>query len=376
MKAMLNIFSAPGRYIQGADATAYLPKELKRLGVGGSALIVTSATPRQQLETLWCQSFQQQGLYIEIYDFGGEASFEETAKISRRAQESKVSVIIGVGGGKVLDTARACADKLNLPVVCCPTTAASDAPCSTVSVIYSPQGVFESCLFSRRNPDLVIVDTSIILKAPLRGLVAGMGDALATFFEADACYRAGKMNILGGSSTLCARMIAQLCYATLLKDGITALKDARAGVLSPSFDRIVEANTLMSGLGFESGGLALAHSLHNGLTAMTETHAFMHGEKVAFGTLVQIILEARDENILSEVLTFCCSVGLPITLSDIGLPSLTQEQANKIAQLTLAPHESAHNEPFALTAGQVTDAIYKADAHGQAFKSSYASAGT
>jgi glycerol dehydrogenase len=109
---------------------------------------------------------------------------------------------------------------------------------------------------------------------------------------------------------------------------------------------------------------------------MTETHAFMHGEKVAFGTLVQIILEARDENILSEVLTFCCSVGLPITLSDIGLPSLTQEQANKIAQLTLAPHESAHNEPFALTAGQVTDAIYKADAHGQAFKSSYASAGT
>ncbi len=369
---MLNIFSAPGRYIQGADATAYLPKELKRLGINGCALMVTSATPRRQLETLWRQSFQEQGLTIEIYDFSGESSFDEVAKITKLAQDLKVTVIIGAGGGKILDSVRASAEQLNLPVICCPTTAASDAPCSTVSVIYTPQGVFETCLLSRRNPDLVLVDTSVILKAPLRGLIAGMGDALATYFEADACSRAGKMNILGGSSTLCARTIAQLCYATLLEDGKTALEDARSGALTPSFDRIVEANTLMSGLGFESGGLALAHSLHNGLTAMEETHAFMHGEKVAFGALVQLTLEARDKNILSEVLSFCFSVGLPMTLSDIGLTKLTQEQAEAIAQLTLAPHESAHNEPFPLTCAQVVDAIFAADAEGRAFKSSAA----
>ncbi|NBT97154.1 MAG: glycerol dehydrogenase [Methylocystaceae bacterium] len=372
---MLNIFSAPGRYIQGADATAYLPKELKRLGMSGCALMVTSATPRRQLEALWRETFLLQGLNIEIYDFGGESSLDEVAKIKRQAEDHKVSVIIGAGGGKILDAVRASAERLNLPVICCPTTAASDAPCSTVSVIYTPQGVFESCLLSRRNPDLVLVDTKVILKAPLRGLIAGMGDALATYFEADACSRAGKLNILGGSSTLCAQMIAQLCYTTLLEDGKTALEDARRGLLSPSFDRIVEANTLMSGLGFESGGLALAHSLHNGLTAMKETHAFMHGEKVAFGALVQLILEARDNNILSEVLSFCFSVGLPMTLADIGLAKLTREQAENIAQLTLAPHESAHNEPFPLNSKQIVDAIFAADAQGRAFKSGAASVG-
>ncbi len=369
---MLNIFSAPGRYIQGADATAFLSKELKRLGINGCALVVTSATPRRQLEIIWRQSFQQEGLALEIYDFGGESSFDEVAKITSQAQDHKASVIIGAGGGKILDAVRASAEQLNLPVICCPTTAASDAPCSTVSVIYTPEGVFETCLLSRRNPDLVLVDTSVILKAPLRGLIAGMGDALATYFEADACSRARKTNILGGSSTLCARMIAQLCYATLLEDGKTALNDARAGLLTPSFDRIVEANTLMSGLGFESGGLALAHSLHNGLTAMKETHLFMHGEKVAFGALVQLIVEARDKTILFEVLSFCLSVGLPITLADIGLAKLTLEQAGAIAELTLAPHESAHNEPIPLTPQLIIDAIFAADAEGRAFKSNAA----
>ena len=54
---------------------------------------------------------------------------------------------------------------------------------------------------------------------------------------------------------------------------------------------MIEANTYLSGVGFESGGLAAAHALYNGLTAIPDAHHYYHGEKVAFGTLTQLVLE-------------------------------------------------------------------------------------
>ncbi len=183
---MLKVFCAPARYVQGREATRALPAELKRLGHTGFALIIASGSARKALEPVWRDSFAETGIACEILDFAGECTAGEIARCKQEAVRLGAAIVIGAGGGKVLDTARAVASELNKPVVCCPTTAASDAPCSALSVVYKPDGSFEKCLFYKRNPDLVLVDSTVIAQAPVRLLISGMGDALATRFEAES----------------------------------------------------------------------------------------------------------------------------------------------------------------------------------------------
>lgn len=187
--------------------------------------------------------------------------------------------MIGIGGGKTLDTAKAIAFYQKLPVLVVPTIASTDAPTSALSVIYSEEGEFEEYLMYPTNPDMVVMDTAIIAKAPVRLLVAGMGDALSTYFEAQACYDAHAVSMAGGESTLAAVTLARLCYETLLEEGYKAKLAVEAGVATTAVERIVEANTYLSGIGFESSGLAAAHAIHNGFTVLEECHHLYHGEK-------------------------------------------------------------------------------------------------
>ncbi len=137
-------------------------------------------------------------------------------------------------------------------------------------------------------------------------------------------------------------------------------------MVTPALERIVEANTLLSGLGFESSGLAAAHAIHNGLTAVSETHPYLHGEKVAFGVLTQLVLEGAPGDETASVLAFCTRVGLPVTLAELGLADAKCGTIEQIAARATAEGETIHNEPFAVDPEMVTDAIIAADALGKA----------
>lgn len=365
---MLSVFCAPPRYTQGKNATAMLGAEMAGLGLSGPALIVAGRSPIRLLAETWKGSFAEAGIVYFVHEFGGECSLAEIERIKEAAKENKSQVIVGAGGGKVLDAARAAAADLDLPVVNCPTVASSDAPCSALSVIYSEDGVVEVLRPYRKNPDLVLVDTQVIAQSPPRLLVAGMGDALATWFEAKTCVRGHVKNMRGGLSTRSALMLAKLCYHTLLADGADALRAVQTQVVTPALERVVEANTLLSGLGFESSGLAAAHAIHNGLTTANATRDYLHGEKVAFGLLAQLVLEGQSRSVLTRVLGFSAEVGLPITLAEIGLADLTKEQLDRIAIRATAEDETIHNEPFEVRPDMVADAIVAADALGRAWK--------
>ena len=369
---MLSVFCSPSRYTQGKGATAELGREMTALGLAGPVLFVAGKTAVRQLSTIWKRSLDEAGMSFTVHSFSGECALEEIERVKRRAEDCKAKTIIGAGGGKVLDTARAAAADLGLPVVSCPTIASSDAPCSALSVIYTEDGEFQQYRFYRRNPDLVLVDTQVIAEAPARLLSAGMGDALATWFEAKTCVAGAVRNMRGGASTASALALSELCYRTLLADGSAALAAVSSKVVTPALERLIEANTLLSGLGFESSGLAAAHAVHNGLTVAPETHSYFHGEKVAFGLLVQLVLEGASRECTNEVLGFSTEVSLPITLADIGLPELPRERLLAIAARTTAAGETIHNEPFEVTAEMVADAILAADAIGRAWKHRHA----
>lgn len=364
---MSKIMISPNRYVQGAGAIHELGEQVKIFGT--KALVIGGNRGLATVQKAVEQSFAKNGINLSVEKFGGECCKEEIDRILAIVKQEGRNVIIGIGGGKALDTAKAVAHFARLPVVIVPTIAATDAPCSALSVIYTLQGTFESYLVLPKNPDLVLLDTAIIAKSPVRLLVSGMGDALATWFEADACVKSRSANLPGGQSTSAAICLARLCYDILLEYGLQAKVAVENGVATEALEKVVEANTLLSGLGFESSGLAAAHAVHNGLTVLDETHHAYHGEKVAFGAFVQLVLENRPREVLEEFVHFCKEVGLPVTLADIGVTEVTEEKVTRVATATCVAGESIYNEPFTVTTESVAAAIWAANALGKLWSS-------
>ena len=360
---MANVIGSPSRYVQGRGELAHLYEHCEKYGK--DLFVLVSASGKKRVEGKIAQSVEGTGAKVVYETFNGECSQKEIDRVVEAFKASSCSVVVGIGGGKIHDTAKAAAYYAGAPVVIVPTIASTDAPCSALSVIYTDEGVFDRYLFLPANPTVVLVDTDIVAAAPARLLVSGMGDALATYFEARACQASGASNCVGGKVTLAAMSLARLCYETLLADGLKAKLAVERHVCTTAVENVIEANTYLSGVGFESGGLAGAHAIHNGLTAIPETHSLYHGEKVAFGTLVQLVLENAPLEELEEVLEFCTEVGLPTTLADLGVENPTQEQLMEVAKLACADGDTLHNMPFPVDADSVYAAILAADELGK-----------
>jgi glycerol dehydrogenase len=354
----------PGKYIQGEGVLGQLPEWVRLMGKKG--LILASRTVTNKILPSYKNDLMEHAISIET--FRGECCDNEVARVSSIITGNDVDVLVGMGGGKTVDTAKIAADRLGIPVIIVPTIASTDAPCSGLSILYSEKGLFQSVHYEKMNPQVVLVDTTVIADAPTRFLVSGMGDALATWFEARSCERTKSMNECGGYSTLTGLNLARLCYDTLLQYGASARVASEKHIVTPALNHIVEANILLSGIGFESSGLAAAHSIHNGLTALEDTHSFYHGEKVAFGVLAGLQLTDSAPPESAEVFSFCEEIGLPTTLADIGLHTADRNKLMKAAEKACAPTEAIHHEAGAMTPDKVLNAMLAADALGASRK--------
>ncbi len=353
----------PGRYVQGAGALNRLGKEAARFGKKAFAVCdpfaVDSIIPGYKAEI-------EKEVEIIFEKFNGECSDKEINRIIELVKTAGSQVVIAVGGGKTIDTAKAVAHKLSLPVIIAPTIASTDAPCSALSVIYTDEGVVDRYLFLPTNPNSVLVDTSVIANAPTRFLVSGMGDALSTWLEAKSCQTKYANNFAGEKGSMTAYALAKLCFDTLLEFGYIAKVSNDANTVTPAFEKVVEANTLLSGLGFESGGIASCHAVHNGLTMLEPTHKYFHGEKVSIGVVTSLFLTDKPAEFIDEVYDFCESIGLPTTLAQVGLVDPSDEDLMKVATRACAEGETIYNELVPITPEAVFAAIKAADAYGKA----------
>lgn len=361
---MKKVIYSPTKYIQGPNELLHIYDYAKDLGCKGAYALVDPFILEHYSEQIQ-QSFNKHHVPLITDSFSGECSKTEINRIVDCVKSQSLNLIIGIGGGKTLDTAKAVSFYAQLPVIIVPTIASTDAPCSALSVLYTDDGHFDRYLFLTQNPNIVIVDSLVIANAPSRLLVSGMGDALATYFEARACHQSNARTISGGTCSLAALNLAKLCYETLLKDGLSAKLSVEHQVNSKALENIIEANTYLSGVGFESGGLAAAHAIHNGLTKIPECHGMYHGEKVAFGTLVQLVLENAEEKEIKQVLAFCQSLNLPTTLAQLGLKQPTKEQLMTIATASCDPVDTMSNMPIQITPIDVYGALLIADSLGK-----------
>lgn len=357
---LLRAMREPLKYVQGKGALLKFEEEMGYMGQRW--LFVCSNSGYKACHDQIEESFGDKDAYRRYEIFGGISSKGEIAKMQKIVEEDNIDAVVAVGGGSAVDTAKATAYYSGKKVVIIPTVAATDAPCTGLSVIYNDDGSFDKYLFYPENPAAVMVDTQVIANAPVKFLIAGMGDALGTYFEGRASIRTESTSLEGTGITRAGLAIAELCYETLRDYSSQAITACENHVVTPAFENIVEACVYLSGVGADNVNCAAAHSFYNGLTSLGG-HSASHGACVAFGTLVQLVLEGATQEEFEDVQGYCLEVGLPTTLAELGIT--TDEQIKQIAQAACVPGETIHNLAGDVTPDELYAAIVATDAMGK-----------
>ena len=364
---MRMVFIAPRKYIQGRGVLTEIGPYLAMLG--RRPLLLWDSVVKKLVGDTVLTSVAKAGLEPVDVPFQGEATREEARRVAGIARERKADAVVGLGGGKAIDVAKAVAFDADIRLMTVPTIAATDAPTSAATVWYDANSNFLAFDCWPFNPDIVLVDTAVIAKGPPRAFAAGMGDALSTWVEAEASYKTRAPNIAGGVATRAALAIARLGYELLLEYGVEALRAVQLGIVTPAVEKIVEANVLHSGLGFESGGLATAHMIANPLSNFPECKGLMHGEKVGFGIVTQLCLD-EDARLseMNRIVDFEIAIGLPVTFADLNLHNVTRDRLRPIAEACAGEGSLCRNHCFKVTVDSALDAMLAADAFGRARK--------
>lgn len=355
MATPITTVMSPARYVQGRGAITRVGEFVAP--IGSRPLIVADDVVWGIVESAVTESFQAAGLPVERVGFGRFATPGAVDELVERIRATESDVIVGLGGGSAIDAAKASGHLAGIRWASVPTAASTDAPTSALAVIYSEEGEFIEYRFFPHNPDLVLIDTQLVANAPVQFLVAGIGDALATWVEARAAKRANADTMAGGRQTETGVALAQLSWDLLHDNALQAIEAVKAKVVTPALEKVVEANTLLSGLGFESGGLAAAHAIHNGLTAAPQAHGLAHGQKVNIGTLAQLVMEGAPATEIEDFVVFTTRVGLPNTLTEIGLTVEDTDVLRAVADAATVESETIHNMPFPVTPELVVDAL-------------------
>ena len=353
---MARIFISPSRYIQGPGVFKEAGKHLARLGK--TALLVVDDYLWEMCGQALAEQLATAGVDVKRRRFTGESSQTEITRLVAEAQLLEGEFVIGLGGGKALDVSKGLSAQLNLPLAVLPTVASTDAATSAISVIYSEAGVFDHYAYYAKSPDIVLVDTAVMINAPASLLIDGIADGLATAVEMRSVRQQDGQNLVGGQQTLAAIAIAEKCEEILFEHGLAAVQANEQHRLTPAFEAVVEANILLSGLGFESGGLAGAHAIHNGFSAIQgKIHQVSHGRKVAYGLLVQLVLENAAEDQLQRYLTLYQHLQLPMTLAAINLGDASYQDFLTIGKQATIAGETIHYLRSDITAEDVAQAM-------------------
>ncbi|WP_432564519.1 glycerol dehydrogenase [Kineococcus sp. SYSU DK003] len=346
---------SPGRYVQGPGAITKVGEYLAT--VGRTPVVVAD-------DVVWGfvghdveASLRAAGLPVHRDVFSGLATARTIERLVGVVQEHGADVLVGVGGGSTIDAVKAAGHLAGIRWASVPTVASTDAPTSALAVVYTQEGGFEEYRFFPRNPDLVLVDSQVVANAPVTLLAAGVGDALATWIEARATAASGSATMAGGLPTQTGTALARLSWDVLWENALPALDAVRDHAVTPAVEKVIEANTLLSGLGFESGGLAAAHAIHNGLTAAPQAHGLAHGQKVNIGSVTQLVLEGAPTSEIRDFVEFTTRVGLPNTLTEIGLSVDDVDTLTAVAQAATVPTETIHSMPFTVRPADVVSAL-------------------
>jgi glycerol dehydrogenase-like iron-containing ADH family enzyme len=342
--SLLTLAVGPGKVIRGCGVLQSAAVEISRWGtrpllVAGNSTVTMAQNSLQPI-------LAQENLVTAVKSYGVDCCEASLQALRTAAQEHQADVIIGFGGGKALDTAKLVAHQLRLPVVTIPTSAATCAAWTALSNVYSETGAFLYDVALSNCPDLLILDYDLIQAAPQHTLVAGIGDAIAKWYEASVSSGNSQQTLI-----IAAVQQARVLRDILLQKSATALKAPGGEVWQEVVDATVLLAGVIGGLGGAQCRTVAAHAVHNGLTHIPG-HGSIHGEKVAYGILVQLRLEEMLQNnqlatsARQQLLKFYAEIRLPRNLDDLGLGNITLKELQTAGEIALAPQSDIHRLPF------------------------------
>ncbi|ADU27253.1 iron-containing alcohol dehydrogenase family protein [Ethanoligenens harbinense] len=332
---------------------------------GEKALIIGGATAWNVSRHRLLTSLEEAGVTYHLEVYAGYCTAEAVKRFSDMAVSEDYEVVVGVGGGRALDTAKAVADGARLPVVCIPTVAGTCAAWSALSILYDEKGRQTDNLELQSSPYAVIVDLDILARAPLRYLAAGIGDTLAKWYEYEPILQIDPQNF-----ALKFRLDSSRYALEILENkSIPVIHELAGGKCSPDFSDVIDSILFLAGLNgsIQDTGYcpATAHAIHNGLTQLKDTHGSLHGEKVVFSLIALFLLENKPE---SEIRTFICQMNelhLPVTLRQLGVESDVSAKIRFAAGTIDIEKWGFSRLNFTVTASLIAEALLKADELGR-----------
>ena len=357
-------YGSPSRYIQGPGEVNNLPKFAAQYGKTALAIIDTFlyGTLGKQIADIFAES----DVTVHVVEFKGRCSHAALEELIGYTLSLPVvpDTFIGIGGGQTCDINKAVGAHFRKAFINVPTALSSDAPTSTHSILNNDGALFDRIVHFK-NPDYVVVDTEITVKAPAFMLTSGIGDALATYIEAEASFANNNVCNAGGGTyrpTQLGLAVAKLSYEILMEKGRAAMQAQKAGQRNAAYEDVAEAAILLSELGFECTGVSVAHGLQAGFFAMPDAKPMMHGTGVGYGALVQLVLQ--DDPRLPEVFRLCKDVGIPVCTADLGLtPENRDRNIGLLVDEVYENRWNIHNVPFVVTRQMLRDAIDSLDAY-------------
>ncbi|MBF2077131.1 MAG: iron-containing alcohol dehydrogenase family protein [Synechococcales cyanobacterium T60_A2020_003] len=354
--ALPSLAIAPAQVLRGAGMLGQAGGAIAALGT--RPLVVGGDRTLDVIRPVLAESLDAYGGAIAEASYGADCSEAALATLRAAVEQHQADVILGVGGGKALDAAKLLAYQCNLPIVTIPTSAATCAAWTALSNIYSEDGAFQYDVGLARCPDLLILDYDLVQTAPQRTLVAGIGDAIAKWYEASVSSGHSSRTLL-----VAAVQQARVLRDLLFQKSVEALANPGGEVWQDVVDASVLLAGVIGGIGGAQCRTVAAHAVHNGLTHLPQCHDILHGEKVAFGILVQLRLEELvqgnrlAETARQQLLTFYGQIGLPTTLEAMGLDRLTVAELHHAATVACAEQSDIHRLPFAVSPEHVVAAM-------------------
>ena len=354
--SLISLKIAPAQVIRGSGALQQVGSTIAQLG--SRPLLIGGDHTLQIIQPRLESALTGENCTIAQASYGADCSESALQFLGRAVAEHQADLIIGGGGGKALDAAKLIAHQCKLPIVTIPTSGATCAAWTALSNVYSEAGAFLYDVSLSRCPDLLVLDYELIATAPQRTLVAGIGDAIAKWYEASVSSGRSNQTFL-----IAAVQQARVLRDILFQQSANALQDPGGEV----WQEVVDATVLMAGVIGGIGGAqcrtVAAHAVHNGLTHLLESHGTLHGEKVAFGILVQLRLEEMIQgNRLAatsrqQLLKFYREIGLPQTLIDLGLAEVSIADLQRAAEVACADSSDIHRLPFSVAPTQLMAAM-------------------
>nr|WP_218626940.1 iron-containing alcohol dehydrogenase family protein [Sodalis sp. dw_96] len=322
-------------------------------------MIITS--PKAWLATQQAvdSSFAALDIHYQRYFLQGECTAATIAAFTEQAVAGDFKLIIGIGGGKVLDTAKGIAESGGrLPLITVPTVAATCAAWSPISVLYTEAGAHLNSMPLQRTPEWVLVDSQIIAQTPVRYLKAGIVDALAKWYEFEPYLRHDDSSL----SLVLKAQAAKLALDIFEQLGEQAIADNQARQVTPALIKVVDAVIALAGMANsmrdEITRIGVAHGIHNSITRQPDLHGFLHGELVGFGLVIQSLLDnTAGAPSRPKLLGLLKAFSTPLTLRQLGVTESVATRAAQIARdVQIAPSIAARL-PFELNVDRIEQAL-------------------